>query len=117
MDWTPRQTVYALLAGIGLLGTWTFNLLFLQAHGGIVGPMAFVAGGYANHAASSLTNDLLVGVAAFLVWSFAEARRLGMRRWWAYVAVTFLVAFAVAFPLFLLMRERRLAVLKAEGGA
>src|SRR5690606_13824714 len=45
------------------------------------------------------------------VWSFVEARRLGMRTWWLYVAITFVVAFAVAFPLFLLARDRRLAEL------
>jgi hypothetical protein len=37
-----------------------------------------------------------------------EARRLEMRRAWFYVVTTFLVAFAFACPLFLLMRELRL---------
>jgi hypothetical protein len=32
---------------------------------------------------------------------------------WAYLALTFLVAFAFACPLFLLMRERRLREIKA----
>jgi len=31
-----------------------------------------------------------------------------MRHWWFYVVTTFLVAFAFACPLFLLMREARL---------
>jgi hypothetical protein len=34
-----------------------------------------------------------------------EARRLGMRFAWAYVALGMLVAFACAFPLFLFVRE------------
>lgn len=37
-----------------------------------------------------------------------EARRLRMRAWWAYVVATFMIAFACAFPLFLLMREAHL---------
>jgi len=104
---TPRQWLYAALAVAGFFGTLAFNLQFAREAGGFdVG--AFVAGGFANPAAGSLTMDLLVALASFLVWSYSEARRLAMRRWWVYVAVTFLVAFAVAFPLFLLARDRRL---------
>jgi hypothetical protein len=113
---TPRQWIYAALVVAGFFGTLVFNLQFAREAGGFdVG--AFVAGGYANPAAGSLTTDLLVALAAFLVWSFSEARRLGMRRWWVYLAVTFLVAFAVAFPLFLWMRERRLEELHGAAPA
>lgn len=107
MPRTPRQWLYAALAVAGFFGTLVFNLQFAREAGGFdVG--AFVAGGYANPAAGSLTTDLLVALASFLAWSWHEARRLAMRHWWVYVAVTFLVAFAVAFPLFLLARDRRL---------
>lgn len=112
MQSSTRQVIYGLLAIAGLVATWTFNLQFMAQHGSFsVGE--FIAGGYANPAASSLSSDLTVGVLAFLVWLVAEARRLRMRRAWAYVVVTFGVAFAFAFPLFLLMRERRLAELGA----
>jgi hypothetical protein len=105
---TPRQWLYAALAVAGFLGTLAFNLQFAREAGGF-DVAAFAAGGFANPAAGSLTVDLLVALAAFLVWSWHEARRLAMRHWWVYVVVTFLVAFAVAFPLFLLARDRRLA--------
>lgn len=107
MPRTPRQWIYAALAVAGFFGTLVFNLQFAREAGGF-DVRAFVAGGYANPAAGSLTTDLLVALASFLVWSYTEARRLAMQRWWVYVAVTFLVAFAVAFPLFLLARDRRL---------
>jgi len=110
---TPRQWIYAALAAAGFLGTLFFNLRFAREAGGF-GVGAFLAGGYANPAAGSLTTDLLVAFATFLAWSFAEARRLGMRRWWVYLAMSFLVAFAVAFPLFLLARDRRLEELGAS---
>ena len=38
--------------------------------------------------------------------------RLGMR-WWVYLLATFLIAFAFACPLFLMMRERRLRAIAA----
>ena len=109
---TARQTVYAALAAIGLLATWYFNLAFMAESGGSFDVADFVAAGYANNAAASLSNDLAVATLAFLFWSFLEARRVGMRHWWAYVVLTFAVAFAVAFPLFLLMRDRRLEALR-----
>lgn len=112
MPRTPRQWLYAALAVAGFLGTLVFNLQYVREAGGFdVG--GFVTGGFANPAAGSLTVDLLVALAAFLVWSFVEARRLGMRHWWVYVVVTFTVAFAVAFPLYLLARDRRLEALDA----
>lgn len=105
-----RETVFGVLALLGLIGTWYFNLQFMSESGGTFSAVDFVRAGYANSASSSLGNDLLVGTLAFLVWSFAEARRLGMRHWWIYLVLTFGVAFAFAFPLFLLLRERRLRV-------
>jgi hypothetical protein len=108
---TGLQWVYLGLAVAGLAGTWAFNLRFLAESGGSFGIADFVRAGYANSASSSLANDLLVGVAAFLVWSFAEARRLAMRHWWIYPLVTFALAFACAFPLFLFARDRRLGAL------
>jgi hypothetical protein len=107
MPRTPRQWLYAALAVGGFFGTLFFNLQFAREAGGF-DAAAFVAGGFANPAAASLTVDLLIALAAFLIWSYAESRRLGMRLWWVYLALTFLVAFAVAFPLFLLARDRRL---------
>jgi len=106
-----KQMVYAALAAIGLVATWYFNLQFMSESGGSFSAVEFVRAGYANSASSSLSNDLLVGTAAFTIWSFAEARRLGMRHWWIYPVLTFGVAFAFAFPLFLFVRERRLAAL------
>ena len=115
MQPSTRQVAYALLAAVGVVATWTFNLKFAAEAGGTFSAIEFVRAGYANSASASLSNDLLVGVAAFLVWSFAEARRLRMRRWWVYPIVTFGVAFACAFPLFLLFRERRLEQLSGAG--
>jgi Protein of unknown function DUF2834 len=108
MQGSMRQGVYLALAVIGLVATGIFNLRFMAESGGVFDVGAFVRGGYVNAAAASLSNDLLVGVLTFLLWSFAEARRLAMKRWWLYLVLTFGVAFAFAFPLFLFFRERRL---------
>ena len=113
MRLTSRQIVYAALSLAGLLATWTFNLRFMEESGGAFSVVEFVRAGYANSAASSLSNDLLIGTVTFLVWSFVEARRLGIRHWWLFVVLTFGVAFACAFPLFLFVRDRRLEAVRA----
>ncbi len=114
MNLTPRQMLYAALVVVGLVATWYFNLKFMEESGGSFSVVDFVTASYANSASSSISNDITVALIAFLVWSFHEARRLAMRNWGAYVALTFAVAFACAYPLFLFMRERRLAEIEGE---
>lgn len=108
MRFSMLQAIYLVLAVAGLLSTWYFNIQFMLQAGGAFNVAAFVRGGFANAAAASLSSDLLVGAAAFIIWSFSEAKRLGMRHWWLYLALTGSIAFAFACPLFLLMRERKL---------
>lgn len=113
---TLRQLLYTLLALTGLI--WTQILLhdFLLWNAGEFSLNAllhfnwadFFASGFVNPGAAFLSVDAIIGATAFLCWMIPEARRLGMRHWWVYIVLTFTVAFAVAFPLFLLMRERKL---------
>ncbi|QBS39548.1 DUF2834 domain-containing protein [Nocardia sp. CS682] len=50
--------------------------------------------------------DLGFVVLGFHAWAFAEARRLGILRWWAASFVlTFSVGIATAIPFFLLVRD------------
>jgi hypothetical protein len=104
--------VYALIAIGALFATWSQNLAFFAASAD-AGILDFIAGGYANPAAASLTNDLLFLLLAAIVFMVSEARRLGIRFVWLYVALSFVVAISVTFPLFLIARERKLAA----GGA
>ena len=115
MDLSAKQLVYA---GLGVLGfgvTLYFNLQLIAEHGSFdIG--AFLADGFANPAAASLTSDLTVAFIAFLFWLPFEANRVGMRHWWIYVVLGFTLAFAVAFPAFLFMRERKLAAAALPAG-
>ena len=66
----------------------------------------------ANPASRSITVDIgffLLAASAFMV---IEARRLAVRYVWLYVLLALLVAASVAFPLFLIARELRLAQAK-----
>lgn len=99
---TGLQILYGVLAIVGACVTWYYNLQPME--------MSYFAGLYANPAASSFTNDLIVVVAAFFVWSFVETGRLKMSYglWAAIFVFTFVIAAAMTVPLFMLLRERRL---------
>ena len=101
-----RRT-YGALALVALVATWSQNIRFFAQDdsGGLSG---FISGAYDNAAAASLSNDLLVIALVAYVFMVVEARRLGVRRVWLYIAGSLLIAVSVMFPLFLLARERRL---------
>ncbi|WP_298943434.1 DUF2834 domain-containing protein [uncultured Microbacterium sp.] len=101
--WTPLALIYLALAVIGLVWTWTFNILAITQMVDFVGdPLG------SGPAVSSITADLLVVAVAGAILIIVEARRIGMKRGWLYVVVSGDTAFAFAFPLFLAMRQRHL---------
>lgn len=102
-DWTPLALIYLLLAAVGLIGTWTFNVLAVVQMADFIGDLVT-----SGPAVSSITIDLLVAAVAGSVFIIVEARRLRMRFGWLYVVGAGLTAFAFTFPLFLAMRQRRL---------
>lgn len=103
-----REAVYALLALAGLLAPWYFNVRYAAQGGSLLDVGAAIRLAFANPVSSSLSIDVLIAFAVFVVWVVPEARRIGMRAGWIYPLLGLLIAFAFAFPLFLLMRERHL---------
>ena len=103
-NWTPLALTWLVLAIAGLIGTWTFNAFAIVQMRDFIGD--WVGSG---PAVTSLTVDLLVVAVAGCILIVVESRRLGMKRAWLYIVLSGLTAFAFTFPLFLAMRERRLA--------
>ena len=103
-NWTPLAVTWLVLAIAGLIGTWTFNTFAIIQMRDFIGD--WVGSG---PAVSSLTVDLLVVAVAGCILIVVESRRLGMKRAWLYIVLSGLTAFAFTFPLFLAMRERKLA--------
>jgi len=108
-NWTPLAITWLALAVAGLIGTWTFNALAIVQARDFIGD--WVGSGPAG---TSLTVDLLVVAVAGSILIVIEARRLGMKRAWLYIVLSGLTAFAFTFPLFLAMRERKLAAIGSE---
>jgi membrane associated rhomboid family serine protease len=107
--WSAAAVIYLALAVVGLVGTWTFNVIAIVEQRDFLGEW-FGSGPSVN----SLGVDLAVVAVAAIVFMVAEGRRLRMRGLALYVLLVPFVALAFAFPLFLSARERRLAGERAE---
>ena len=106
--------IYLALAIAGAVLPWLANIEFIREYGSSFDLGLFVQLANANPAAGSLSRDLAIGATAVVIWIVQESRRLEMRglAWDLLCSVT--VAFACGAPLFLYLRERRLAELAAE---
>ncbi len=93
--------VYLVLAVLGAAGTWWFNLQPMD--------QPYLSGWFANPASSSAAVDVIVVALVVCVFVVAESRRLGLpRATWVLLPLTFAVAVAFTFPLFLALRELHL---------
>ncbi|WP_247826698.1 DUF2834 domain-containing protein [Arthrobacter antioxidans] len=97
--------LYCTAAIVGLIGTWSFNLAFVPT------PEApsYFEGWWVNAASSSIAVDVIVVAVVACIFFVVEALRLG-RTWLVVTAViliplSFAVAIAFTFPLFLGLRE------------
>ncbi len=88
------------------------NIEFIQLYGNTFDVNKFIELANINPAAQSLSRDLLIGSGAVIIWITAEARRLKMKHLWVILLTTVTISFAFAAPLFLFLRERRLAELE-----
>ncbi len=99
------KTLYLVAAVLGAVVPYVFFVDFLTGADTSLG--AFASQLFATAPAGGFASDLFITSAVFWVWSYGEARRVGMRRWWAYVLVNLAVGLSCAFPLFLYVRAGR----------
>lgn len=109
--------VYAAIALLAFVGTWSQNVAYVQPGDGLAGfalaTARFWPDTLKTPAGVSITVDIGLFFLAAAIWMVLEARRLGIGLVWLYIVGGFLIAISVTFPLFLIARERRLAA----GGA
>ena len=103
--------VYLLLAIGGYLAANALVLLESYENHNILlwtKPSETIAGLFANRISTIFSIDLFWAVLVFFIWSFREARRLGIRKVWLFWLLTLLFGLAGTFPLFLWNREKYL---------
>jgi lysylphosphatidylglycerol synthetase-like protein (DUF2156 family) len=101
------QWLFLLLAILGTILPLAYLVPFLAAHGLDV-PLIFRQL-FQTNISAFFGLDVVVSGLALLVFVASEGRRRGMKRLWVYVLCTLLVGVSLGLPLFLFVRERRLA--------
>ena len=97
--------VYAAIALVALVATWSQNIVFFRTGGGF---LEFWEATKVNPASRSITVDIALFLLAAAILMVIEARKHGVKFVWAYILGGFAIAISVTFPLFLLARELRL---------
>lgn len=107
MKVSTKQIIYLLLSVLGLVGTWYFNIKFFMT---TEDPslLNYIAQTKTTFPAKSFNIDLLICLLTFFVWYIPEAIKLKMKHWWIFIVLSYGVAFAFAFPLFMFFRERKI---------
>ncbi len=98
-----RYWTYLSLAVIGLVTAMVFNGI------AVMNGENYGAAWTGSAVDMVLTADLSVVAIASVVFMITEAKRVGVKRVWLYLALSGVTAMAFTFPLFLAMRERALA--------
>jgi heme/copper-type cytochrome/quinol oxidase subunit 4 len=106
-----RKHLYLVLTVLGICYTWYYNIQYFQT---AEDPslINFFKEAQSNFAGKSFGADLSVVVLTFFAFMIPESLKLKIKYWWILIPLTFLIAIAFTFPLFLYMRENTLERLK-----
>lgn len=96
--------VYALIALLALVGTWGHAFSYLPL-GVVQANVQFWQDTLVNPASRFIGVDIIMLCMAVWLWMLTEARRLGVRGVWWYVAGSVLIGVSTFVPLFLIHRE------------
>jgi len=99
-----KRIIYLILAILGLVVPWYYNLQFF-ANAGL---LDFANESAANLAAKSVSLDLFIATVAGCTWMYAESKRLSVSFVGLYILLGVFVSFSFALPLFLFVRETKL---------
>lgn len=98
-----RFWFFLIVAIIGLVTAWVFNGIAVMTGAD------YIDAWFGSPVDWVLSIDLLVVAVAGSALMIFEAKRLGIKYVWAYIVGSGVTAFAFTFPLFLAVREKRLA--------
>ncbi|HEY5855674.1 MAG TPA: DUF2834 domain-containing protein [Aldersonia sp.] len=103
-----RHALYLFAGFAALLSTWPYAFAWMAAGGNILNPISFFADAIAaGGTAAFLSIDMLIAWAVFMVWVLTDSVRIGLGRRWgvAFVLLSY-IGVSMAFPVYLVVRER-----------
>jgi hypothetical protein len=98
-----RANYFFILSAIGLITAWWFNAI------AVMNAQDYLAAWFGTEVDWVLSLDLTIVAIAGVTFMILEAKKLGMKRVWLYILLSGFTAMAFTFPLFLAMRELKLA--------
>lgn len=117
MSTTLRHSFFIIVGIVALLITWPFAFDWMRAGGNILNPVQFFSDALApGGTAAFLALDMAVAWVVFMVWVVFDTRRIGMgMKWgWFFVFLSY-IGVSMAFPFYLVARERFLDRRSAPG--
>ena len=104
------KNLYLILAVLGLILPNIFVAKVTYETGNFLlygDPVTTFQQMFANDIASAFAVDLFFVVFVFMIWSFVEAKKEGMKNYWVTWILTFAFGLAFGWPLFMYLRERK----------
>lgn len=108
---TIKHVVLIALGAIAMVVTWPHAFAWMDDGGNILNPAEFFGDAIdAGGTAAFLSLDMLVAWVVFMIWVVTDAPRIGMRArtGWLFVLLSY-VGVSLAFPVYIVVRERFLA--------
>ena len=100
------RNIYLLLCLLGFALPYSQFIPFLTEYG--LNLNLFFEQLFANRISAFFAMDLLISSIVFWVFLYWEGSRLKMSNLWVYLVCNLAVGLSLGFPLFLLMRQRKL---------
>ncbi|MCE2989877.1 MAG: DUF2834 domain-containing protein [Burkholderiales bacterium] len=97
--------IAAIIGGIAPYATYFGYLAYVPGASGALG----LVWGSAISAATLI--DFTISCVVFWPFLYTEAKRLGIRHWWAFIPANLIIGLSFALPAFLYVRERKLTAL------
>jgi hypothetical protein len=99
-----KSYLYLILALLGLVLTWTFNIQYIM-QGGSLMPGAFWQAITPTIITTSIALDVTLAAVVFSIWVWRDAQTSGVSKPWLYIVLTFCVGLSVAWPLYLHVKQ------------
>lgn len=97
------KNIYLLAAVLGTVIPWAFFADFIITEGFDI-PL-FISSLFVNGAAGGFSADVLISLFVFWIWSYGDAQKHNINRWWLVIPSGFSVGLSLALPLYLYLRE------------
>lgn len=105
---TIKHAFFIIIGIVGLVASWPFAFDWMREGGNILNPVQFFADALApGRTAAFLAVDMAVAWVVFMVWVVFDTQRIGMGvKWgWFFVLLSY-IGVSMAFPFYLVTRER-----------